>query len=116
MPHRKLVKIGDTPKLPSIQEFFIQMADRQHEEIEKLKTEIAGHPSTGESISHPVDPRMPVPDPWLLHPVRVKRATAKKKAPKKTATKKSGAKTSAKNSSVKRKKQVKKSAPAKKRK
>ena len=111
MPHRKLVKIGDTPKLPTIEEFFKVMAERQREEIQKLKAEIAGHPSTGENFSHPADPRTPVPDPWLLHPVRVKRAAAKKpSAKKKPAAKKSAAK----GSSPKRKVAAKKSGATKK--
>lgn len=93
MPHRRLVKIGDTPKLPTIQEFFTVMADRQRDEIRKLKAELAGQPLDGDLDPHPIDPRTPVPDPWLLHPVRIKRAPAKKKtAAKKSAPKKSVAK------------------------
>ncbi len=88
MPHRKLVKIGDSPKLPTIMEFFQDMAGRQSDEIRRLKAEIAGQPLTGELAPHPEDSRKPVPDPWLLHPVRIKRAAAKpakKKAAKKTS-------------------------------
>ncbi len=88
MPHRRLVKIGETPKLPTIQQFFTDMANRQRDEIRKLKAELAGHTLTGELEAHPSDPRTPVPDPWLLHPVRVKRAAAAKKHPKKAAPKK----------------------------
>lgn len=78
MPHRKLVKIGESPKLPSIQEFFTEMAARQHEEIRRLKAEVAGQPVDGALEAHPLDTRRPVPDPWLLHPVRIKRVAAKK--------------------------------------
>ncbi len=88
-----MVNIGETPKLPTIQEFFTEMAERQHDEIRKLKAEIAGRPLSGEVNPHPEDPRKPVPDPWILHPVRIK--PAKKKTPKKRAVKKSTARKSA---------------------
>jgi hypothetical protein len=84
-----LVKIGDTPKLPTIQEFFVQMAERQRDEIRKLKAELASQPLTGDLDPRPEDSRKPVPDPWLLHPVRIKRAPAKKKSAKKVVAKKS---------------------------
>lgn len=96
MPHRKLVKIGETPKLPTIEEFFRQMAERQHDEIRRLKAEVAGQPLTGELDPHPGDPRKPVPDPWLLHPVRVKTSAAKKKAAAKKSPTKRTSKTKTK--------------------
>lgn len=103
MPHRRLVKIGDEPKLPTIQEFFTVMADRQRDEIRKLKAELAGQPLDGELDPHPVDPRTPVPDPWLLHPMRIKRAPAKKKiAAKKSTAKKTAAKKTAKKATKKK--------------
>ncbi len=90
MPHRRLVKIGEAPKLPTIQEFFVQMAERQNQEIRRLKAEVAGQPESGDLQPHPTDSRIPVPDPWLLHPVRVKRAPATKKT--KPKTRRAGAK------------------------
>ena len=86
MPNRKLVKIGANPKLPTIEEFFLDMAARQHDEIRKLKQEIAGNPISGEPLAAPADPRKPVPDPWLLHPTRIKRAPSRRKSAKKTAS------------------------------
>ncbi len=83
MPSRKLVKIGETPKLPTINEFFTGMAEQQHEEIQKLKQEIAGLPPLEGAKPAKKDPRKPVSDPWLLHPTRIKRTPKKKKAPRK---------------------------------
>jgi hypothetical protein len=108
MPHRKLVKIGEAAKLPTIQEFFTQMAEVQGEEIRRLKAEIAGRSEDVVVKSVPKDPRKPVPDPWLLHPVRIKRAdknkTGTKKAGKKTAAKRAtkSPKTSTKKKPIKR--------------
>ena len=86
MPHRRLVKIGEPPKLPTISQFLMDMAQKQHEEIQRLKSEAA----TGVLP----DPTVPeehheelTPDPWQLHPVRVKKS-AKKKSSKKVAAKK----------------------------
>jgi septal ring-binding cell division protein DamX len=86
MPHRRLVKIGEPPKLPTISQFLMDMAQKQHEEIQRLKTEAA----TGVLP----DPTVPeehheelTPDPWQLHPVRIKKP-AKKKAAKKPGAKK----------------------------
>lgn len=107
MPHRKLVKIGEEAQLPTIGEFFTQMAERQHEEIRRLKTEVADQPLMGELNPHPVDSRKPVPDPWLLHPVRVK----KSKTNKKTAAKSAGRKPSKRKT-----KSAKKTARAKRKK
>ena len=76
---RKLVNIGENPQLPTIQEFFTAMADRQHEEIRRLKEEVGAVSSSGEASRQPRDPRKPVPDPWLLHPVRIKRGSSKKR-------------------------------------
>ena len=86
MPNRKLVKIGENPELPTIEEFFLDMAARQYDEIRKLKQEIAGYPLSGEPTAPPADSRKPVPDPWLLHPTRIKRATAKRKVAKKSSS------------------------------
>ncbi len=77
MPHRRLVHIGETPALPTIAQFLTEMATRQHEEIQRLKREAL------EKGSLP-DPKIDegphdelTPDPWLLHPVRVKRLKPK---------------------------------------
>ena len=101
MPHRKLVKIGDSPKLPTIQEFFQEMAVRQRDEIRRLKEEIAGHAPKEATDFTKQDPSTPVPDPWLLHPTRTKRAPAKKKTAKKKAASKKPQRKAAKKASSK---------------
>jgi hypothetical protein len=89
MPHRRLVKIGEPTSLPTISQFLKEMAARQHEEIQRLKSE---------ALSGKLpDPTVPeehhedlTPDPWQLHPVRIKKSTKKstakksKKLPKRT--------------------------------
>ena len=87
MPHRKLVKIGETPTLPTISQFLNEMAARQHEEIQRLKSE---------ALSGKLpDPTVPeehhedlTPDPWQLHPVRIKQP-AKKTSRRKGSAKRS---------------------------
>jgi hypothetical protein len=111
MPNRKLVKIGETPKLPTIEEFFLEMSARQHDEIRKLKEEIAGHPASSAPLSAPVDPRKPVPDPWLLHPTRIKRAPAKLKPGKKKSPRSSKGRATAKKTATKKFMAKKKSSP-----
>jgi hypothetical protein len=98
MPHRKLVNIGDKVTLPTISQFLREMASRQHEEINRLKREA----SEG-LLPDPTVPEehheQPTPDPWQLHPVRVKRAAGKRTAAKRTPkrkTAKSAAKKKAK--------------------
>ncbi len=104
MPNRKLVRIGEEPKLPSIAEFFTEMASRQKEEIERLKQEAeakitkkAGTPrraaprkSSGKTVE---------PYPWLLHPVR-------KPAAKKSSKSRSVKGTKPKPKATKSRKQV----------
>ncbi len=97
MPKSKLVHIGEEPELPTIREFFTEMAVRQGEEIHRLKEEmglLAGTGTTERRSSARKAHKRPVPDPWLLHPVRVKK-TRKKKAARKV-TKKAAAKKPAK--------------------
>lgn len=106
MPHRKLVKIGETPKLPTIEQFFQEMAVRQHDEIRKLKEELAGHAPGDPADFGPHDPRKPVPDPWLLHPTRIKRTPAKRKASKKASAGKPKSKRPAKKTAARTSKRV----------
>jgi hypothetical protein len=82
MPHRKLVRIGETPTLPTISQFLKEMAVRQHEEIQRLKSEALSGELPDPTVPE-ADHDSLTPDPWQLHPVRVKRI------PKKRATKKS---------------------------
>ena len=84
MPHRKLVQIGASPKLPTIAEFFKEMANEQKNEIARLKREMLG-------AERPPDPLAPTegkpskaekisPYPFLLHPVKKpKRKVSRKK-------------------------------------
>lgn len=90
MPHRRLVKIGETPALPTISQFLSEMAARQHEEIQRLKSEaLSGKlPDATVPQEHHEDL---TPDPWQLHPVRIKRSP-KKATPRKKAAKKSSRK------------------------
>jgi hypothetical protein len=87
MPHRRLVKIGEPPKLPTISQFLTDMAAKQHEEIQRLKSEaltgLLPDPTVPEEHHEEL-----TPDPWQLHPVRIKKA-AKKKSSKKASAKKS---------------------------
>jgi hypothetical protein len=95
MAPRKLAQIADPPALPTIKDYFGMMAKEQAADIRRLKQAAAGKNSQPEK--RPAD--NPVPDPWLLHPIRpAKRAAAKrganggarsasKKAPKKAARK-----------------------------
>ena len=118
MPHRRLVKIGVEPTLPTISQFLKEMAARQHEEIQRLKTEALSGTLPDPTVPE-ADHAELTPDPWQLHPVRItplrKKASAKKSA-KKTKIKPS---TAAKSKKVtkKAKKQTpkaKKKTPAKK--
>ncbi len=92
MPHRRLVRIGETPALPTIAQFLTEMATRQHEEIERLKREA--------QQGRLPDPTVPqehheelTPDPWQLHPVRITKAAGRKgKKSGKKSVKKTGAK------------------------
>ncbi len=88
MPNRKLVHIGEEPKLPTIAQFFGEMADRQHEEIERLKAEAArSSKRTKPTKAKKSSGKKVEPYPWLLHPVRKVKAARKKAAAKKGAPK-----------------------------
>ena len=76
MPHRKFVQIGEAAKLPTVAEFFMAMARRQGEDIQRLKAEAAAR--TGLKPKHPlaVDgassrkkaaTKKASPDAWRLH-------------------------------------------------
>lgn len=87
MPHRRLVKIGEPPKLPTISQFLTDMAARQHEEIVRLKIEAASGVLPDPTVPEEHHDEL-TPDPWQLHPVRIKKS-AKKKSSKKVVAKKS---------------------------
>jgi hypothetical protein len=93
MPHRRLVKIGEPVNLPTISQFLAEMATRQHEEIQRLKSEalsgVLPDPTVPEEHHETL-----TPDPWQLHPVRIRKSASKKaksskssKVPKRKATK-----------------------------
>jgi hypothetical protein len=112
MPHRRLVKIGEPPKLPTISQFLTDMAARQHEEIVRLKSEAAR--GTLPDATVPDEHREELtPDPWQLHPVRIKKA-AKKKSSKKASAKKSAKSPGKAKKVVKAKKAASKSGARKK--
>ena len=114
MPHRKLVRIGEPPTLPTISQFLTEMATRQFEEIQRLKSEALS--------GNLPDPTVPeehheelTPDPWQLHPVRVKKSPTKKKSSKSAKKLATKAKTvKAKKSAKVRKAAKRSSKPAKK--
>jgi hypothetical protein len=100
MSPRKLKRTADPPKLPTIKDYFGMMAEEQAQDIRRLKHAVIGKKS-GDAKRPPAD--KPVPDAWLMHPVRrakksaptsgaknIKRSTSKKaskKAQKKAAKK-----------------------------
>jgi hypothetical protein len=87
MPHRKLVKIGEKVTLPTISQFLLEMATRQHEEIARLKSEaltgVLPDPTVPEEHHENL-----TPDPWQLHPVRIKKIATKRASVKSAAKKK----------------------------
>jgi hypothetical protein len=99
MPYRKLVKIGETTPLPTISQFLSEMAQRQHEEIQRLKSEaLAGKLPNSTVPEEHLDEL--TPDPWQLHPVRIKKAP-KKATKKRVASKRKVARTSKSKRSLK---------------
>jgi hypothetical protein len=101
MPHRKLVRIGETPTLPTISQFLKDMAVRQHEEIQRLKSEALSGELPDPTVPE-ADHDSLTPDPWQLHPVRVKRIP-KKRATSKKSLKLSRASSRAKSAETKKK-------------
>jgi hypothetical protein len=76
MPHRKFVQIGEAAKLPTVGEFFMAMARRQGEDIQRLKAEAAArtglkpqHPPAIDGVSgrQKAARKKPSPDAWRLH-------------------------------------------------
>jgi hypothetical protein len=65
----------------------MEMATRQHEEIARLKSEAASGIFPDPTVAEQHHEEL-TPDPWQLHPVRVKKS-AKKKSSKKASAKKS---------------------------
>jgi hypothetical protein len=96
MSPRKSLRIADTPELPTIKDYFGMMAEEQRDDIRRLKRAVSGKKS--EQAAKPLTSKA-VPNPWLLHPIRLaKGSTAKpsgkrparsaaKKAPKKATRK-----------------------------
>ena len=76
MPYRKLVKIGETTPLPTISQFLGEMAQRQHEEIQRLKSEAFAGKLPNSAVPEEDHDEL-TPDPWQLHPVRIKKAPKK---------------------------------------
>ena len=76
MPYRKLVKIGETAPLPTISQFLNEMAQRQHDEIQRLKSEALEGRLPDPTVPEEHHDEL-TPDPWQLHPVRIKRAPKK---------------------------------------
>ena len=107
MAKSKFVSIGQEPELPTILEFFTEMSERQGEEIRRLKEEQGvplRTPAKARTLARKSHKR-PVPDPWMLHPVRIKKAAKKKsakKSVKKAAAKKSAPKKAAKKTAKKK--------------
>ncbi len=102
MPNKRLVRIGEEPKLPTISEFFTEMAERQNEEIVRLKKEaLDADANTSSSTvkstrktTKAKSSKKVEPYPWLLHPVRkVSAKKARKKASTKTARPKAAGRT-----------------------
>jgi hypothetical protein len=85
VPKRKPVNTGVPPKLPTIGEFFEEMADKQGEEIRRLKQQHLGDvaaPNQRGSVKRKKTAKTKTagdvtPYPWLLHPSR-KRPSRKK--------------------------------------
>jgi len=79
MPHRKLVQIGAPQKLPTIREFLTEMAERQRDEIRRLKAEVL-HGKSPKRAEEPQPDTKLVPDPWQLHPVRINKTRPKRRS------------------------------------
>jgi hypothetical protein len=112
MPHRRLVKIGEPPKPPTISQFLMDMAARQHDEIQRLKSEAASGILPDATVPEEHHEEL-TPDPWQLHPVRVKNSS-KKRASKKASAKKSAKSPGKAKKVVKAKKAASKSGARKK--
>ena len=88
MPHRKLVQIGKnvksplpTQNLPTIAEYFRNLAIQQGEDIRMLKERAAAEP---EAKAQRKRSRKKVrEESWRLHPVVAKKSKPKKRSPKK---------------------------------
>ena len=106
MPHRRLVQIGARPpapatdSLPTVAQYFKELADRQGEDIRLLKERaqvLAGLHASRKAKTHHRSIRE---ESWRLHPVVVPAATAPKK-PKK-ANQRSAAKGASRKKASKR--------------
>lgn len=96
MARKKLVNIGQQPEMPTIREFLVEMAERQGDEIRRLKAEALGEKPSLAKRSLPDDQDRISPDPWALHPVRETRPDTKK--PTRTSRKKPGSGAASKSS------------------
>ena len=79
MPHRKLIQIGAPQKLPTIREFLTDMAERQRDEIRRLKAEALHGEGREQPQVKSSSPDKLEPDPWQLHPVRIQKTRPKRK-------------------------------------
>ena len=68
MPNSKLVRITKTPPLPTINDYFTTMAERQGEEIHRLKQVALGEDSP--APKNRTSDR-PAADAWIMHPTRL---------------------------------------------
>lgn len=83
MPARKLVQIGQTPPLPTVAEYFRDLALRQGEDIRVLKQRAS---EQSERRTQRASRKSVREEGWRLHPV----VPASKPAKKRTAAKKRG--------------------------
>ena len=74
MSPRKLKQAADPPELPTIKDYFGMMAEEQAQDIRRLKHAAIGKKS-GDAKRPLAD--KPVPDAWLMHPVRHAKKAAK---------------------------------------
>lgn len=88
MPHRRLVQIGKTAKpplpaenLPTIAEYFRNLAVKQGEDIRMLKERAAAESEARARRKRSV--KKVREESWRLHPVVAKKSKPKKRSPKK---------------------------------
>ena len=110
MPKKKRETIAERPKLPTVKEYFTELAERQLQQITELKNRL--FEAKDESERAEVSRKAEL-DAWRLHPLvkvekqqaaRKKTAKAAKKKPaaKRVVVKKASAKAAKKKSKAKR--------------
>ncbi len=70
---KKLIQIGEAPQLPTVAEYFREMAAQQGEDIQRLKAEAEARtglkPKRSAKNPRRKSARKPLtPEPWQLHP------------------------------------------------